>query len=97
VVWQEATETDPEVLFIKTSLFRAKFDSASHPPSFLDGLGSELWYRFGCRAADLASGSTLAVGSFSPRGVRSKGDQLEHLWCRYRDSHHPCPARKEDS
>jgi hypothetical protein len=31
-------------------------------PTFLDSLDSELWYRFGCRAAALASSSTLAVG-----------------------------------
>ena len=48
-------------------------------------------------------------GSFSPRGARSKDDQqpdgrvahnqkpFKHPWCRYRDSRHPWPARKEDS
>ena len=50
-----------------------------HPPPFVDSLDSELWYRFGCRAAALASISILAVGQsfrqLSPRGARSKGDQ----------------------
>ena len=49
------------------------------PSLFVDSLDSELWYRFGCRAAALASSSTLAVGQsfrqLSPRGARSKGDQ----------------------
>src|SRR5436305_7050140 len=83
------------------------------PSLFVDSLDSELWYRSGCGAAALASSSTEAVGqsfgSFSPRGARSKGDQQpdgrvahnseasKHPWCRYRDSPHPCPARKEDS
>src|SRR5271155_5692605 len=50
-----------------------------HPPSLVDSLDSELWYLYGCRAAALASSSTLAVGQsfrqLSPRGARSKGDQ----------------------
>jgi hypothetical protein len=29
-------------------------------------------------------------------GVEDKKDS-KHLWCRYRDSRHPGPARKEDS
>src|SRR5271156_2021385 len=33
-----------------------------HPPSLVDSLDSELWYLYGCRAAALASSSTLAVG-----------------------------------
>jgi hypothetical protein len=51
----------------------------------------------------------FGFGSFSPRGARSKGDQqpdgrvahnqklLNHPGCRYKDSRHPCPTRKEDS
>ena len=49
------------------------------PSLFVDSLDSKLWYRSGCRAAALASSSTLAVGqsfsSFSLRGARSKDDQ----------------------
>ena len=83
------------------------------PSLFVDSLDSKLWYRSGCRAAALASSSTSAVGqsfgSFSPRGARSKDDQQpdgrvaynqeasNHPGCRYKDSRHPCPARKEDS
>src|SRR2546423_5856015 len=36
--------------------------SPPRPPSFVDSLDSELWYRSGCRAAALASSSTEAVG-----------------------------------
>src|SRR5271154_1016347 len=39
-----------------------RFFSPPHPPSFVDSLDSELWYRSGCRAAALASSSTEAVG-----------------------------------
>src|SRR5271156_6967540 len=39
-----------------------RFFPPPHPPSFVDSLDSELWYRSGCRAAALASSSTLAVG-----------------------------------
>ena len=46
---------------------------------FVDSLDSELWYRFGCRAAALASAAPRPLGSlfgsFSPRGARSKSDQ----------------------
>ena len=89
-----------------------RFFSPPHPP-LVDSLDSELWYHFGCRAAALASAAPRPLGSlfgsFSPRGARSKGDQqpdgrVAHnqklqniLWCRYKDSRHPGPARKEDS
>src|SRR5271154_2340254 len=53
--------------------------SLPHPPSFVDSLDSEPWYRSGCRAAALASAAPWPLGnlfdSFSPRGARSKGDQ----------------------
>jgi hypothetical protein len=53
--------------------------SPSHPCPFVDSLDSELWCRFGCRAAALASAAPRPLGSlfgsFSPRGARSKGDQ----------------------
>src|SRR5271169_3389116 len=56
-----------------------RFFPPPHPPSFVDSLDSELWYRSGCRAAALASSSTEAVGQsfrqLSPHGARSKGDQ----------------------
>src|SRR5271154_5119137 len=39
-----------------------RFFSPPRPPPFVDSLDSELWYRSGCRAAALASSSTLAVG-----------------------------------
>jgi hypothetical protein len=60
----------------------------------------------------LTSSSTLAVGqSFrqlftirsAPRVISSLAAEsptirsFEHLWCRYRDSRHACPAREEDS
>src|SRR5580704_3761643 len=54
---------------------------ASFPasPTALDSLDSDLWYRFGCRAAALASAAPRPLGSlfgsFSPRGAHSKGDQ----------------------
>jgi hypothetical protein len=51
----------------------------SASPTALDSLDSELWYRFGCRAAALASAAPRPLGSlfgsFSPRGAHSKGDQ----------------------
>src|SRR2546423_10396590 len=79
----------------------------------LYSLDSKLWYRSGCRAAALASSSTEAVGQsfrqlFTTRsalqGVTSSLTaesptirSFKHPRCRYRDSLHPCPARKEDS
>src|SRR5271154_6032169 len=55
-----------------------RFFSPPHPP-LVDSLDSKLWYRFGCRAAALASAAPRPLGSlfgsFSPRGARSKGDQ----------------------
>ena len=51
-----------------------RFFSPPHPP-LVDSLDSELWYHFGCRAAALASAAPRPLGSFSPRGARSKGDQ----------------------
>ena len=86
--------------------------SPPHPP-LVDSLDSKLWYRSGCRAAALASSSTEAVGQsfrqlFTTRsalqGVTSSLTaesptirSFKHPRCRYRDSLHPCPARKEDS
>jgi hypothetical protein len=40
-----------------------RFFSPPYPPTFVDSLDSELWYRSGCRAAALASSSTSAVGA----------------------------------
>ena len=90
-----------------------RFFSPPRPPSLVDSLDSELWYCSGCRAAALASAAPRPLGSlfgsFSPRGARSKGDQqpdgrvahnqklFNHPGCRYKDSRHPCPTRKEDS
>src|SRR5271155_5757660 len=55
-----------------------RFFSPPRPP-LVDSLDSKLWYRFGCRAAALASAAPRPLGSlfgsFSPRGARSKGDQ----------------------
>src|SRR5437870_5481665 len=89
-----------------------RFFSPPRPP-LVDSLDSKLWYRSGCRAAALASAAPRPLGSlfgsFSPRGARSKGDQqpdgrvahnqklFNHPGCRYKDSRHPCPTRKEDS
>jgi hypothetical protein len=70
------------------------------PSLFVDGLDSKFWYRSGCRAAALASGSTLAVGSLSaafhhaeraPSATSSltaespQSEASNHPWCRYRD------------
>src|SRR5271155_1939201 len=90
-----------------------RFFFPASPTSCVDSLDSELWYHFGCRAPVLASAAPRPLGSlfgsFSPRGARSKGDQqpdgrvahnqklFNHPGCRYKDSRHPCPTRKEDS
>jgi hypothetical protein len=53
---------DPNVPEASAAIACASFPRpALRPPWFVDSLDSELWYRSGCRAAALASGSTEAV------------------------------------
>jgi hypothetical protein len=40
-----------------------RFFSPPHPALSVDSLDSELWYRFGCRAAALASATPRPLGS----------------------------------
>jgi hypothetical protein len=91
----------------------ASFPRLTPLPPSVDSLDSELWYRFGAElllwllVAPLGRWAVFSAAfhhvECAPRVISSLTAEsptirsFKHLWCRYRDSRHPCPAREGDS